>query len=314
MIGHITDRRPPDLHRRTRAASAASAAAETPSSDMTRVTRTIALALALLALRRRARTACTCGDAKTYSVTDVSRLRIAGPVRRPRPCRRRRHRCVPPGRRRRSTGFRSSKHEEVLVVKPLPGGWGGWPMGFHGKLVVDVTMPSLDQAAVTGSGDTDGRSRSRATRSDAGALRIGQRSPSTGIQATHLDATIDGIGRLLSLGRPRVASAKAVLTGIGRSQGGSQLRRRRCRRPISSASGNLTIGVRRAARGSLAGSGDLDDRRPRRLCDHAERIGRRALRSQGDGIGLSSVIAGSTATKQSSADIRRCRIASLRSQ
>ncbi len=211
------------------------------------MTRTIALALALLPF---AAGAPAYAATKTYSVTDVSRLRIAGPFDV--------HVHVGPSSSVRATGPQEAidrlsveQHEEVLVVKPLPGGWGGWPMGFHGKLVVDVTMPSLDQAAVTGSGDTTvdrvkGDTLMLAL-SGSGNLSV------AGIQATHLDATSTGSGTLSLAGR--VASAKAVLTGSGDLRG-SQLLADDAETNLV-GSGNLTIGVRRAARGSLAGSGDL---------------------------------------------------------
>ena len=190
------------------------------------------------------------GATKTYSITDVSRLRVAGPFDV--------HVHVGPTSSVRATGPQEAidrlsveQHEEVLVIKPLPGGWGGWPMGFHGKLVVDVTMPTLDQAAVTGSGDTtiDRIKGSAATLvlSGSGSLTA------AGIQVTQLDATSTGSGTLSLAGR--VVGAKAVLTGSGDLKAGDLLADDAVANLVGS--GNLSIGARHTAKGSLAGSGDL---------------------------------------------------------
>ena len=212
------------------------------------MTRRLALALALLPLA-----ACgTDADAatRTYSITDVSRLRIAGPFEV--------HVHVGASSSVRATGAQEAldrlsveQHEEVLVIQPLPGGWGGWPMGFHGKLVVDVTMPSLDQAAVTGSGDTTidrvkGQALTLAL-SGSGSLTV------TGIQVTQLGATATGSGTLGLAGR--VVGAKAVLTGSGDLKADQLLADDAQANLVGS--GNLTIGARHTAKGSLAGSGDL---------------------------------------------------------
>ena len=187
---------------------------------------------------------------KTYSITDVSRLRIAGPFDV--------HVHVGPSASVRATGPQEAidrlsveQNEEVLVIKPLPGGWGGWPMGFHGKLVVDVTMPTLDQAAVTGSGDTTiDRVKGEAASlvlSGSGSLTVG------GIQVTQLNATMTGSGDLSLAGR--AVAAKAVLTGSGNFKA-DQLLADDAQVNLT-GSGDLKIGVRRSAKGSLAGSGDL---------------------------------------------------------
>jgi len=187
---------------------------------------------------------------KAYSITDVSRLRIAGPFDV--------HVHVGPSSSVRATGPQEAidrlsveQNEEVLVIKPLPGGWGGWPMGFHGKLVVDVTMPTLDQAAVTGSGDTTiDRVKGQTAMlvlSGSGSLTVG------GIQVTQLNATMTGSGDLSLAGR--AVAAKAVLTGSGNFKA-DQLLADDAQVNLT-GSGDLSIGVRRSAKGSLAGSGDL---------------------------------------------------------
>ncbi len=187
---------------------------------------------------------------KSYSVTDVSRLRIAGPFDV--------HVHVGPSASVRATGPQEAidrlsveQHEEVLVVAPLPGGWGGWPMGFHGNLVVDVTMPSLDQAAVTGSGTTTiDRVKGEALMlalSGSGSLTV------SGIQVTQLTATTTGSGTMTLAGR--VVGAKAVLTGSGDLKGEQLLADDAVANLVGS--GDLSIGARHTAKGSLAGPGDL---------------------------------------------------------
>ncbi len=212
------------------------------------MTRTLATALALFPLA-------ACGASanaatKTYSITDVSRLRIAGPFDV--------HVHVGPSSSVRATGPQEAidrlsveQHEETLVIKPLPGGWGGWPMGFHGKLVVDVTMPSLDQAAVTGSGDTT----IDRIKGDAATLVLSGSGSLTAsaIQVTQLAATSTGSGTLSLAGR--VVGAKAVLTGSGDLKADQLLADDAQANLVGS--GNLSIGARHTAKGSLAGSGDL---------------------------------------------------------
>jgi hypothetical protein len=194
------------------------------------------------------------GDAhaatRTYSVTDVSRLRVAGPFDV--------HVHVGASSSVRATGPQEAidrlsveQNEETLVIKPLSGGWGGWPMGFHGNLVVDVTMPSLDQAIVTGSGGTtiDRVKGDKATLvlSGSGSLKA------DGIQVTQLDATLTGSGDLVLAGR--AVAAKAVLTGPGGLKASALLADDA--QVSVTGSGDLSIGAKHTAKGSLAGSGDL---------------------------------------------------------
>jgi len=211
------------------------------------MTRLLALSLAtLIPLVATSAQAAT----KSYSITDVSRLRIAGPFDV--------HVHVGGSSSVRATGPQEAidrlsveQHEESLVIKPLSGGWGGWPNGFHGKLVVDVTMPSLDQAAVAGSGDTTiDRAKGDALMlalSGSGDLSV------AGIQVTQLNATSTGSGTLSVAGR--VVGAKAVLTGSGDLKGEQLLADDAEVRLVGS--GSLSIGARHTAKGSLAGSGDL---------------------------------------------------------
>lgn len=208
--------------------------------------------LAILFATTVALAACSPAHAgtKSYSITDVSRLRIAGPFDV--------HVHVGGSSSVRATGPQEAidrlsveQHEETLVIKPLPGGWGGWPMGFHGNLVVDVTMPSLDQVAVTGSGGTTiDRAKGDALTlalSGSGSLAV------TGIQVTQLTATTTGSGTLSLAGR--VVGAKLVLTGSGDIKGGDLLADDAVTSLVGS--GDLAIGARHTAKGSLAGPGDL---------------------------------------------------------
>jgi hypothetical protein len=212
------------------------------------MTRTFALLFASTV----ALAACAPAHAATqsYSITDVSRLRIAGPFDV--------HVHVGASSSVRATGPREAidrlsveQHEEVLVIKPLAGGWGGWPMGFHGNLVVDVSMPSVDQVAVTGSGGTTiDRVKGAALTvalSGSGNLAI------DGIQVTQLVATSTGSGSLSLAGR--VVGAKVVLTGSGDIRGDQMLADDAVTNLVGS--GNLSIGARHTAKGSLAGPGDL---------------------------------------------------------
>ena len=188
---------------------------------------------------------------RNYSITDVSRLRITGPFDV--------HVHVGPSSSVRATGPQEAidrlsveQNEEVLVIKPLPGGWGGWPMGFHGNLVVDVTMPALDQATMTGSGDTQvDRVKGDAVTlilSGSGSLTVGA------VQVTQLNVTMTGSGSL-GVTAGHAVGAKAVLTGTGDLKAGGLV--------VDDAqanlvgTGDLTIGARHTAKGNLAGSGDL---------------------------------------------------------
>jgi hypothetical protein len=188
---------------------------------------------------------------RTYSITDVSRLRVSGPFDV--------HVHVGPSASVRATGPQEAidrlsveQHEETLVIQPLPGGWGGWPMGFHGNLVVDVTMPSLDQAVTTGSGTTT----IDKVKGDAVSLVLsGSGSLSVAAaQVTQLNATMTGSGDL-SIAGGHAVGAKAVVTGTGDLKAGDLV--------VDDAqanlvgTGNLTIGARHTAKGNLAGAGDL---------------------------------------------------------
>lgn len=139
----------------------------------------------------------------------------------------------------------------VLVVKPLPGGWGGWPMGFHGKLVVEITTPSLNNATLAGSGNV-AIDRVKGDQLDLALSGSGNLSIAA-VDVTRLNATMTGSGDLSIAGH--AAEAKAMLTGSG------DLKADQLATDIADVrligSGDLSIGARRNAKVNLAGSGDV---------------------------------------------------------
>lgn len=139
----------------------------------------------------------------------------------------------------------------ILVVKPLPGGWGGWPMGFHGKLVVEISTPSLNNATLAGSGNV-AIDRVKGDQLDLALSGSGNLSVAA-IDVARLAATMTGSGDLSIAGR--AGEAKAMLTGSGDLKGDQLVTDVADVRLIGS--GDLSIGARRTAKVNLAGSGDI---------------------------------------------------------
>ena len=139
----------------------------------------------------------------------------------------------------------------TLVVKPLPGGWGGWPMGFHGKLVVEISTPSLNNVTLAGSGNV-AIDRVKGDQLDLALSGSGNLSVAA-VDVTRLAATMTGSGDLSIAGR--AAEAKAMLTGSGDLKGAQLATDDADVRLIGS--GDLSIGARRTAKVNLAGSGDI---------------------------------------------------------
>jgi hypothetical protein len=205
------------------------------------------LAAALLPLA-----ACSSAVAAThsYSVTSFSRIRIAGPFDV--------HVRVGPGASARATGPQAAidrlsieQNDDTLVVKPLPGGWGGWPGSGNDKIVVDVTAPSLTQVSITGSGDvTVDRVRGDSldlALSGAGSLDIGA------IDVDRLGATMTGSGDLSLTGKAR--AAKALMNGTGDIKAAGLMAVDAVVSLIGS--GDLAIGAQHTAKVNLSGSGDI---------------------------------------------------------
>jgi hypothetical protein len=208
-----------------------------------------ALALAavvLLAVSTRPVQAAT----HSYSVTSFDKLRVDGPFDV------RVH--VGSGASARATGPQAAidrlsieQHDDVLVIKPLPGGWGGWPGANQGKLVIEVSAPSLSVVGLAGSGDVAiDRIRGdtlRLTLAGSGNLSVGL------LEVTELTTVTTGSGDLTLAGRARKASA--TLTGSGGIRAGSLATDDAIVSLVGS--GDLAIGARNTAKVNLSGSGDI---------------------------------------------------------
>lgn len=140
---------------------------------------------------------------------------------------------------------------DTLVVKSLPGGWGGWPGAGQGRVVVDVTAPELGALAITGSGDvTVDKVRGDALDlglSGSGSLEIGA------VDVGALSAVMTGSGDMSLAGHARTASA--TLTGSGDLKAGGLVADDAQAKLVGS--GDLTLGARHLAKVVLAGSGDV---------------------------------------------------------
>ncbi|HLZ78996.1 MAG TPA: head GIN domain-containing protein [Sphingomonas sp.] len=187
---------------------------------------------------------------RSYGVTSFDRIRVAGPFDV--------QVHVGGAPSVRATGPQEAidrlsieQSGTALVVKPLPGGWGGWPMGFHGKLVVEISTPSLNNATLAGSGNV-AIDRVKGDQLDLALSGSGNLSV-TAIDVTRLAATMTGSGDLSVAGR--AVQAKAMLTGSGDLKG-DQLATDVADVSLI-GSGDLSIGARRTAKVNLAGSGDI---------------------------------------------------------
>jgi hypothetical protein len=187
---------------------------------------------------------------RSYGVTGFDHIRIAGPFDV--------QVHVGGAPSARATGPQDAidrlsveQHDNVLVVKPLPGGWGGWPSGFHGRLLVEISAPALSNVALTGSGKTvidrvKGDHLDLAL-SGSGDLAVGA------VDVARLTTTMTGSGDLSIAGR--AGQAKAILTGSGDIHG-DQFTADVVDVSLV-GSGDLSLGARRTAKVSLAGSGDV---------------------------------------------------------
>lgn len=198
--------------------------------------------------------ACSTGSAvaatHSYGLTSFDRIRVSGPFDV--------HVHVGGSPSARATGPQEAidrlsveQQGNQLVIKPLPGGWGGWPTGFHGKLVIDVVAPAVSNLVVSGSGNVS-VDRAKGDQLDlvlsgSGTLDV------AAIDVTSLTTTLTGSGDVTLAGRSR--QARTTLTGSGDLKAAGLA--------VDDAtvglvgSGDLTIGARHTAKGSLAGSGDI---------------------------------------------------------
>lgn len=186
----------------------------------------------------------------SYSVTSFDKIRVEGPfdVRVK----------VGTAPSARATGPQAAidrlsieQHEDVLVVRTLPGGWGGWPTGDHGKLVIEIGTPSLSAASLAGSGDVAvdrvKGDRLKLNLAGSGDLSVGA------IDVTELAAAMSGSGDLIIAGRARQAMAN--VTGSGDLHGDALVTDDATVALIGS--GDLTIGAGHSAKVNLAGSGNV---------------------------------------------------------
>jgi hypothetical protein len=205
-----------------------------------------AVSFALLAACSGAAAAAT----HSYSVTSFSKLRVDGPFDV------RVH--VGGASGARATGPQTAidrlsveQHDDTLVIKSLPGGWGGWPGSTQEKLVVDVSVPSLAAAGLSGSGDvTIDRIHGdalRLTLAGSGNLSV------SAMDVTDLTAVMTGSGDLTIVGRAR--KANATLTGSGGLHGDHLASDDAIVNLVGS--GDLAIGTGHTAKVSLSGSGNV---------------------------------------------------------
>lgn len=139
---------------------------------------------------------------------------------------------------------------DTLVVGTQRSAWS-WGSKMGGNVVVNVTVPTLLSARLTGSGDVD-IDRIRAGSFDAGVGGSGNLTIGP-LDTPRLDAKVDGSGSLSLSGR--TGTAKAEVNGSG------HLRARDLGVNLLTAqvtgSGSIDIGPTRVARASITGSGDI---------------------------------------------------------
>lgn len=139
----------------------------------------------------------------------------------------------------------------TLVVSTEKGGWMDWGMGTQDEVIVDITVPMLKAASLTGSGSvTIDRIKAPAFESlltGSGDVVVSQ------IETGQLTATITGSGDMTLTGR--AARTEATVRGSG------DLRAQTLSVDILAAtvtgSGDVTVGPARQASVSLTGSGDV---------------------------------------------------------
>lgn len=138
-----------------------------------------------------------------------------------------------------------------LVIGTTPGSWfSGWHLG-HGKTIIEVGMPTIDAAALSGPGDlaidrVQGHSFA-ASLSGPGDLGIGL------IEVGHVDLDLSGPGDVTVAGR--AASARMTLSGPGDIHAG-KLTLRDAAITVSGP-GDLTASATGHADITLSGPGDV---------------------------------------------------------
>lgn len=215
---------------------------------MSRIAAPLLLGAALLALPAAAAPAD--GATRNYGLSGFSKMRVSGPFDV--------HVHVGGAPAAHATGPREAldrlsieNNDGTLVIKSLPGGWGGWPTGPHGKVVIDVTAPALIGMSITGSGDvTVDRVRGDTldvALSGSGSLDVGA------IDVAALSAVMTGSGDMSLAGRARTATM--TLTGSGDLKASGLVADDAQTKLVGS--GDLSLGARHAVKVLLAGSGDV---------------------------------------------------------
>jgi hypothetical protein len=210
----------------------------------------IALIAALVALPLAACTGSADAATQTYGVSDFSRMRIAGPFDV--------HVHVGGSPSARASGPKDAldrlsveQNGDTLVVKTLPGGWGGWPTGSRGPVVVEVSVPDLRGVSVTGSGDvTVDRMRGDSVDlalSGSGSLNVGA------IDVGAISTIMTGSGDMSLAGKARTATL--TLTGSGDLKAAGLVADDAQTKLVGS--GDLALGARHLVKVVLAGSGDV---------------------------------------------------------
>jgi hypothetical protein len=187
---------------------------------------------------------------QNFGVTDFSKIRISGPFDV--------HVHVGGSPSARAIGPKDSldrlsveQNGDTLVVKSLPGGWGGWPTGSRGPVVVEVSVPDLNAVSVSGSGDvTVDRMHGDAidlALSGSGSLDVGA------IDVGAVSAVMTGSGDMSLAGKARTATT--ILTGSGDLKAAGLLTDDAQAKLVGS--GDLSLGARHLVKVVLAGSGDV---------------------------------------------------------
>lgn len=209
-----------------------------------------ALIAALAALPLAACTGSAEAATQSYGVNNFSKMRIAGPFDV--------HVHVGGSPSARASGPKDAldrlsveQNGDTLVVKTLPGGWGGWPTGSRGPVVVEVSVPDLQGVSITGSGDvTVDRMRGDAVAvalSGSGSLDVGA------IDVGTISAVMTGSGDMSLAGKARTASA--LVTGSGDLKAAGLVADDAQAKLVGS--GDLALGARHLVKVVLAGSGDV---------------------------------------------------------
>jgi hypothetical protein len=187
---------------------------------------------------------------RNYSVTSFDRLIVTGPfdvtVK------------VGPGAAVHGEGAQEAidrllveQQGNTLVVRPLPGGWGGWPKGDHGHVSLSITTPALSQVSVTGSGSVAvDRVRGDALDlrlSGSGSLGIGM------VDVIKLQALSTGSGDMTLSGKS--FSGQFLLSGTG-NLSAEGLAVQNAEASLVGA-GDMTLGATGKAKLTLSGSGNL---------------------------------------------------------